>query len=122
MSISSRTPEGQPIRCPNCGARNRLEFSQTGDATCPGCGQLVWIVDAVRAQLQDLIGGTIGIDDDVDSQQLEDELQADSLDIVELVMSLDDELGLTIPDTDYEQIRSIGDLFRYLEQRFRRPE
>lgn len=104
------------------GARNRLEFSQTGDATCPSCGQLVWTVDAVREQLRDLTGSTLGIDDDVDLQQLEDELQSDSLDVVELVMSLEDELGLTIPDTDYEQIRSIGDLFRYLEQRVRRPE
>lgn len=43
MTISSRTPEGQPLRCPCCGGEIRIEPSQpTLDAPCPRCGQLLW--------------------------------------------------------------------------------
>src|SRR5262249_32761549 len=42
MTISSRTPEGLPQRCPLCGADIRLEPSEPiGDAPCPHCGCLV---------------------------------------------------------------------------------
>jgi anti-anti-sigma factor len=43
MSISSRTPEGEPCRCPLCGAENDVEpSSPPGDASCPQCGRLIW--------------------------------------------------------------------------------
>src|SRR5437867_6718482 len=43
MTISSRTPEGDPNRCPLCGHDLRLEPSwPTSDAPCPHCGNLVW--------------------------------------------------------------------------------
>ena len=43
MTISSRTPEGLPSRCPLCGAATNLEYSDPGDdATCPNCGHLLW--------------------------------------------------------------------------------
>src|SRR5262245_24857338 len=42
MSISSRTPEGTPHRCPVCGANVRIEPSHPGnDAPCPQCGNLL---------------------------------------------------------------------------------
>jgi hypothetical protein len=44
MSISSRTPEGSPGRCPVCNQLFRLEPSLlTGDVVCPRCGALVWL-------------------------------------------------------------------------------
>src|SRR5215831_4565245 len=43
MRPSSRTPEGEPNRCPLCGRAVRLEpSSPPGDAPCPFCGQLLW--------------------------------------------------------------------------------
>jgi len=43
MTISSRTPEGQPNRCPICRRRLRLSPSwPSADAPCPRCGSLVW--------------------------------------------------------------------------------
>src|SRR5262249_23325486 len=46
MTISSRTPEGLPNRCPVCGADVCVEPSNpAGDAPCPECGQLLWLVD-----------------------------------------------------------------------------
>ena len=46
-----------------------------------------------------------------------DDLGADSLDIVDLVMSLEDEFDLEIPDEDVEGIRTVGGLTQYLEDR-----
>lgn len=43
MNISSRTPEGEPNRCPVCGKAVRIEPSRPpGDAPCPHCGHLLW--------------------------------------------------------------------------------
>jgi len=45
-----------------------------------------------------------------------DDLGADSLDIVELVMALEDEYGIEIPDEDAEKIATVGDAIRYIEE------
>ena len=46
-----------------------------------------------------------------------DDLKADSLDVVELVMEFEDEFEVTIPDDDYEKIRTVGDAVDYIEER-----
>lgn len=46
---------------------------------------------------------------------IEDDLGADSLDVVDLLMSLEDEFEVEIPDEEIENIRSVGDLVRYIE-------
>ena len=43
------------------------------------------------------------------------DLSADSLDVVELVMALEDEFDVEIPEEDAEKIRTVGDAVRYLE-------
>ena len=50
----------------------------------------------------------------LESSIIED-LKADSLDVVELVMELEDEFDITIPDDDYEKLRTVGDAIRYIE-------
>jgi acyl carrier protein len=45
-----------------------------------------------------------------------DDLKADSLDVVELVMRFEDSFGVTIPDEDYEKIRTVGDAIEYINQ------
>ncbi|MEW4529263.1 MAG: acyl carrier protein [Maioricimonas sp. JB045] len=45
-----------------------------------------------------------------------EDLKADSLDVVELVMAFEDKFGVTIPDDDYEKIRTVGDAIDYIEQ------
>jgi acyl carrier protein len=45
-----------------------------------------------------------------------DDLGADSLDIVELIMALEDEYGIEIPDEDAEKIETVGDAVRYVEE------
>ena len=43
--------------------------------------------------------------------------EADSLDVVDLVMSLEDEFGIEIPDEEIENIKTVGDIVRYIESR-----
>jgi acyl carrier protein len=58
---------------------------------------------------------------EVDAKQLTSEakfiedLGADSLDIVELVMALEEEFGLDIPDEDADKLKTVGDAMNYLK-------
>ncbi|OPZ73837.1 MAG: Acyl carrier protein [Firmicutes bacterium ADurb.Bin456] len=45
-----------------------------------------------------------------------DDLGADSLDIVELVMALEEEFDLEIPDEDAEKIRTVGEAIKYIQE------
>lgn len=45
-----------------------------------------------------------------------DDLSADSLDIVELVMTLEEEFDIQIPDEDAEKIVSVGDVVKYIKE------
>jgi len=46
-----------------------------------------------------------------------DDLGADSLDIVELVMAMEEEFGLEIPDEAAEKIKTVGDVVKYIESK-----
>ena len=46
---------------------------------------------------------------------LQDDLGADSLDVVDLLMSIEDEFEVEIPDEEIENIRTVGDLVSYIE-------
>ena len=45
-----------------------------------------------------------------------DDLGADSLDIVELIMALEDEYGIEIPDEDAEKMETVGDAIKYIKE------
>lgn len=45
------------------------------------------------------------------------DLEADSLDAVEVMMALEDEFGIEIPDEDAEKFKNIGDIVRYIEEK-----
>ncbi|MBI3018762.1 MAG: acyl carrier protein [Deltaproteobacteria bacterium] len=46
-----------------------------------------------------------------------EDLGADSLDLVELVMAMEEEFGCEIPDEDAEKIRTVGDVVKYVQER-----
>lgn len=59
------------------------------------------------------------LDADADTMTMEsdiaNDLGADSLDVVELLMAIEDEFDVEIPDEEIENIKTIGDLVKYIE-------
>lgn len=72
--------------------------------------------NAVEQKVRSLIVQQLGVkEDDVALEKsFIDDLGADSLDIVELVMAIEDEFGFEIPDHDAEGIRTVGDAVKYV--------
>lgn len=69
-------------------------------------------------KIREIIADKLSINEDeitMDSAFLED-LNADSLDIVELIMALEDELDLEIPDEDVEGFVTVGDVVNYVKE------
>ena len=54
-------------------------------------------------------------DVNMDTNLMKD-LSADSLDAVEIIMAIEDEYGIEIPDEDAEKMQTVGDLVRYVEE------
>jgi acyl carrier protein len=48
--------------------------------------------------------------------KLVDDLKADSLDVVELIMDLEQEFDIEIPDEELPKVRTVGDIVEYLEK------
>lgn len=71
------------------------------------------VFDRVKAR----VGHQLGVEEDTitrESSFVED-LGADSLDVVELVMALEEEFGVEIPDDQAEKIVTVGDAVKYIE-------
>ena len=73
---------------------------------------------AVQAKIVDIIANQLGVDKEIVTAEANvvDDLGADSLDVVELVMALEEAFDLEIPDDDAESIRTVKDIFDYLEK------
>lgn len=52
----------------------------------------------------------------VDSARLTEDLKADSLDMIEVVLMLEEEFSIEIPDEAVEKIKTVGDLIAFIEQ------
>jgi len=73
---------------------------------------------AVFDQVKSIIVEQLGVEEDEvkpEASFIED-LGADSLDIVELVMALEEEFDMEIPDEDAEKIKTVGDAVKYIEE------
>ena len=68
-------------------------------------------------RLKKIIVEQLGVDEvDVKPEaSFVDDLNADSLDLVEMIMSLEEEFGVEIPDEDAEKILTVGDAMTYIE-------
>jgi acyl carrier protein len=73
---------------------------------------------AVAEKVKKMIVEQLGVSESevVPEAKFIDDLGADSLDIVELVMALEDEYGIEIPDEDAEKIETVGDAIKYIEE------
>ncbi|MEC8646375.1 MAG: acyl carrier protein [Candidatus Latescibacterota bacterium] len=73
---------------------------------------------SIEERVRDLVVDQLGVSEDQVNPQASfiDDLGADSLDTVELVMAFEEEFGIDIPDDDAEKMSSVGDAIRYLEE------
>jgi len=71
------------------------------------------ILEKVKAVIVEQLN--VEEDDVVEDAAFVDDLGADSLDIVELVMALEEEFGVSIPDEDAESIKTVGDAVAYID-------
>jgi acyl carrier protein len=71
------------------------------------------IIDKVKAIIVDQL--SVDEEDVKMESSFVDDLGADSLDIVELVMALEEEFELEIPDEDAENIRTVGEAVKYIQ-------
>ncbi len=67
-------------------------------------------------KVKDIIANELGVEREklTDGASFIDDLGADSLDIVELVMEFEKEFNIEIPDEDAEKLRTVGDALAYL--------
>ena len=74
---------------------------------------------AVEDKIKEIIVEQLGVaaEEVVPEASFIDDLGADSLDIVELVMAIEEEFGLEIHDEDAERMQNIGDVISYVEER-----
>lgn len=71
----------------------------------------------VFEKVKEILCDQLGIDEDeitLETNLIED-LGADSLDLVDFVMSLEEEFDKEIPDEDIEKIKTVGDVVSYIE-------
>ncbi len=72
--------------------------------------------DPTEAKVREIIVDELGVETDKVTLEASfvDDLGADSLDTVELVMAFEEEFDLDIPDEDAEQMRTVGDAVSYI--------
>jgi acyl carrier protein len=75
-------------------------------------------VDSVEERVIRLVCERLGVNKEQVTRQTSfiEDVGADSLDIVELVMGLEEEFGITIPDTEAEKIKTVGEAIDYIER------
>ena len=74
---------------------------------------------AVADKVKSIIAEQLGVkpEEVTPAASFIDDLGADSLDTVELVMGLEEEFGIEIPDEDAEKMTTVGDAIKYIEEK-----
>lgn len=73
----------------------------------------------IEAQVKEIIVDQLGVNEDQVKPEASfiDDLGADSLDTVELVMAFEEKFDIEIPDEDAEKMRTVGDAISYLNEK-----
>lgn len=76
------------------------------------------MADNAEARLRKIIAEQLSVNEEevTTDASFIDDLNADSLDLVELIMSLEEEFNVKIPDEDAEKIRTVRDAMEYLNE------
>ena len=75
------------------------------------------MADSIEARVKEIIVNELGVEAEKVTSEASfvEDLGADSLDTVELVMAFEEEFGIDIPDEDAEQMGTVGEAIKYLE-------
>ena len=75
--------------------------------------------EPTEARVREIIVNELGVEPEkvTDGASFVEDLGADSLDTVELVMAFEEEFGIDIPDEDAEKMRTVGDAISYLRDK-----
>jgi len=76
-------------------------------------------MSSIEDKVKDIIAEELGVERDklTDDASFMEDLGADSLDQVELVMAFEKEFDIDIPDEEAEKLRTVGDALRYLHEK-----
>ena len=77
------------------------------------------MADNVEAKVREIIINELGVEPEKVTSEASfvEDLGADSLDTVELVMAFEEEFGMEIPDEEAEQLQTVGDAIRYISEK-----
>ncbi len=72
----------------------------------------------IEQRVKDIIVEQLGVKPEqvIPAAKFIEDLGADSLDTVELVMALEEEFGIEVPDEQAEKLQSVGDVIKYVEE------
>ena len=73
----------------------------------------------VFEKVKAILSEQFGVEEDSITMEssITDDLGADSLDVVDLLMSIEDEFEVEVPDSEVENIKTVGDLVKYIEDK-----
>ena len=70
-------------------------------------------------KIKGIIAEQLGVEEDAVNMEthLMKDLEADSLDAVEIIMAIEDEYEMEVPDEDAEKFQTVGDIVKYVEEK-----
>ena len=76
------------------------------------------MADNISDKVKDIIVEQLGVNPEQVTPEAKfiEDVGADSLDTVELVMAFEEEFGIDVPDEEAEKLQSVGDVVRYIEE------
>ena len=125
----------KPVRCgwqranPKRAARdgdrhNFVEFfclrcGRAWGKRCPPTQKIFMAEKTIEEKVKDIIVEQLGVNPEQVTPQASfiEDLGADSLDIVELVMAFEEEFSVEVPDEDAEKLQTVGDVINYIKER-----
>ncbi len=74
---------------------------------------------SIAEKVKDIIVEQLGVNPEqaTENASFIEDLGADSLDTVELVMAFEEEFGVEVPDEDAEKLQTVGDVVKYIEEK-----